>query len=126
MQRPGFSLIEFLVCLSLFTFIIMSTAQLIIYSFLVKRRAEINLHIAELASFKLEYFKSLPYESSELQESLGIDSLKRDDLQESFEREWKIRDISSSLKMIEMKIFSKSSPQKKARFALLLSRELGF
>lgn len=126
MGKPGFSLIEFLISLTLFTIVIMSTAQVIIYSFLVKRQADINLHLTRLASFKLEYFKSLPYESLELGEGQGIDSLKEEDSQEIFHRKWEICEISSSLKMIKIEIFSKNNPQKKVRLALFLSKELGF
>lgn len=125
MRKPGFSLIEFLISLSLFTIVIMSTAQIIIYSFLVKRQADTNLRLAELATLKLEYFKSLPHESPELAEGQGIDSFKGSG-KEIFHREWEICEISSSLKMIKIEIFSKSNPQKKARLALFLSKELGF
>jgi len=124
--RNGFSLLEFLISLSILTILITATAQLIIHSFFVKRRAEINLKIAELGSFKLEYFKSLPYESDELKEGHHIESIKEEGSQESFRRGWKIQDISSSLKRVEIEIFSESNIQKKARLVLYLSRELDF
>jgi len=123
---PGFSLLEFLISLSIITFLITGTAQLIIHSFFVKRQVEINLKMAELASLKLEYFKSLPYESGELKESHGIESLRTQWSQESFQREWRIQDISSNLKKVEIEIYSESHPHKKVRLVLFISRELGF
>ena len=126
MKQQGFGLLEFLISFSLLTFLITATAQVIIHSFFVKRRAEINLKIAELSSIKLEHFKSLPYESEELKEGRRSEFLKAEDSQEIFLREWRILDISSSLKRIEIEVFSKSNPQKEARLVLFISKELGF
>jgi len=126
MKKQGFSLLEFLISFSLITFVITATAQVIIHSFFVNRRAEINIKIAELASLKLEYFKSLPYENNELRESHNSESLKGEGSQESFFRRWKVRDISSNLKRIEIEVFSETNPHKKARLVLFISRELGF
>ncbi len=65
-KKRGFTLVEVLVSFALVFILITGTAQLTIHSLLVKRRADCNLRTAELASSKLEYLKSLPYESDEL------------------------------------------------------------
>ena len=62
-NQRGFTLVEVLVSFALVFILITGTAQLTIHSLLVKRRADGNLRTAELASSKLEYLKSLPYES---------------------------------------------------------------
>jgi len=126
MKKQGFSLVELLISLCLLTFLITATAQVIIHSLFVQRRVEINLKIAELASLKLEYLKSLSFESDELKEGHRSELLKGDGSKERFIRAWGIQDISSSMKRIEIEVFSKSYPQKKVRLVLFISRELGF
>jgi prepilin-type N-terminal cleavage/methylation domain-containing protein len=126
MKKQGFSLVELLISLCLLTFLITATAQVIIHSFFVKRRVEINLKIAELASLKLEYLKSLPCKSDELKEGHRSELLKGDGSKERFIRAWRIQDISSSMKRVEIEVFSESYPQKKVRLVLFISRELGF
>jgi len=106
--------------------LITGTAQLTIHSLLVKRRADCNLRTAELASSKLEYLKSLPYESDELKQGFQMESVRGEGLLETFWREWRIQDVSSSMKRVEIEIFSETYPQKKVRMVLFLSRDLGF
>jgi len=125
-KKRGFTLVEVLVSFALVFILITGTAQLTIHSLLVKRRADCNLITAELASSKLEYLKSLPYESDELKEGFQIESVRGEGLLESFWKEWRIQDISSSIKRVEIEIFSENHPQKKLRMVLFLSRELGF
>ena len=126
MRKQGFSLLEFLISFTLLTFVIIATAQVIIHSFFAKKQAEINSKIADLACLKLEYFKSLPYESKELSKGQKSEYIKDDASLQIYKRSWKIRDISSSLKSIEIEVFSQTEPQKKTRLALFICRELGF
>ena len=125
-NQHGFTLVEVLVSLALVFILITGTAQLTIHSLLVKRKADCNLKTAELASSKLEYLKSLPYESDELKEGFQMESVRGEGLLEIFWREWRIQDISSSMKKVEIEIFSENYPQKKLRMVLFLSRDLGF
>jgi len=125
-KKRGFTLVEALVSFALLFILITGTAQLTIHSLLVKRRADCNLKTAELASSKLEYLKSLPYESDELKEGFQMESFKGEGLLETFWREWRIQDISSNMKRVEIEIFSENYPQKKLKMVLFLSRDLGF
>ncbi len=117
---------EFLVSLTLVTFLLTGTVQLTIYSLLVKRNADLNLKITEHASSLFEYFKSLPYESEELKEGLVAETIKEEDSFETFIRKWKIEEISPHLKEIELEVTSEKYSQKKIRLVLYISRELGF
>jgi len=125
-NQHGFTLVEVLVSLALVFILITGTAQLTIHSLLVKRRADCNLKTAELASSKLEHLKSLPYESDELKESFQMESVRGEGLLETFWREWRIQDISSNMKRVEIEIFSENYPRKKLRMVLFLSKDLGF
>ncbi len=125
-NQRGFTLVEVLVSFALVFILITGTAQLTIHSLLVKRGADCNLRTAELASSKLEYLKSLPYESDELKQGFQMESAKGEGLLETFWREWKIQDISSSMKSVEIEIFSENYPKKKLRMVLFISKDLGF
>lgn len=126
LNQRGFSLVELLISSAIVLFLIVGTAQLALHSLVVKRRADCNLKTAELASSKLEYLKSLPYESDELKEGLQTETLRGEGPFDIFRREWKIQDISWNMKRVEIESFSESYPQKKTRMVLFLSRELGF
>ncbi|NIM90588.1 MAG: hypothetical protein GTO17_06530 [Candidatus Aminicenantes bacterium] len=126
MKKQGFSLLEFLISFTLLIFVITATAQVIIHSLFAKRQAGINAKIAELAALKLEYFKSLPYESIELSPGQQSESLQESVSLPVYTRSWKIRDVSLNLKRVEMEVLSQAEPQKKTRLILFISRELGF
>lgn len=85
-----------------------------------------NLKIAEFSSHKLEYFKSLSFESDELTAGHHVESVEPKSSKEKIWREWIIQDVSSSLKKVEIVIYFESNPQKRAQVALLLSRRLDF
>lgn len=125
-NNRGFTLVEFLVSLTLVTFLLTGTVQLTIYSLFVKRNADLNLKITEHASSLFEHFKSLPYESEELKEGLVAETIKEEDSFETFIRKWKIEEISPHLKEIELEVTSEKYSQKKIRLVLYISRELGF
>lgn len=125
-HQRGFTLVEALVSLALVFILITGTAQLTIHSLLVKRRADCNLRTAELASSKLEHLRSLPYESDELKAGFQVESVRGKGLLETFWREWRIQDISSNMKRVEIEIFSENFTQKKLRVVLFISKDLGF
>jgi hypothetical protein len=125
-HQLGFTLVELFVSFALVFILITGTAQLTIHSLLVKRTADCNLRAAELAFSKLEYLKSLPYESRELKEGFQTESIKEEGLLETFWREWRIQDISSSIKKVDIEVFPENYPQKKLRMVLFLSKDLGF
>ncbi len=125
-NRQGFTLIEVLVSFFIVMVLALGMAQLTIYSILVKTRSDYSVKSAELASSKLEYFKSLPYESEELKKGTEMEIQEADNPRGTYRREWRIQDISSDLKKIEMECYFDNCPEKKARMVLFLSRDLGF
>lgn len=125
-NRQGFTLVEFLISFVLTTLLITGTAQLAIHALLVKRSADLNLTSSELVASKLEHLKSLSFESDEMKQGQYTETLTIEDTLEPWVREWRIQDISPSLKSIEIHCFSQNKPFKKIRLILLLSRELGF
>jgi len=119
-------LMELLISFCIITFLLLGTAQLIIHSLFVKKSADSNFKAVELVSSKLEYLKSLPYESEELNEGVQSESLEGEGTFAIFQREWNIQDVSSDMKRIEICSFLENSPHKKIHIVFFLSRKLGF
>jgi prepilin-type N-terminal cleavage/methylation domain-containing protein len=126
MKLKGFTLIELLISFTILVILVTGAAQLTIHSVFVKRRSDIAVRSAELASAKLEYLKALPFESEELAEGSSVDRFQDIPRSESYQRKWQIYEVSSNLKRIEIECNSESCPKKGVRLALLYSREMGF
>ena len=125
-NERGFTLLELLISFAITVILLLGSAQLTLHSLQVKRICDCSLESAELASDKLEYLKSLPFDSPELLENTNgerITSPRRNDV---FQREWTISDVSSHLKKIEVECYAESCVQRKSRVVLFYSRELGF
>jgi prepilin-type N-terminal cleavage/methylation domain-containing protein len=124
-KRRGFSFIEVLLAMALISFLLSGTAELVIRSISLKKKAEVNLQMVALVSSKLECLKSLPYESGELQ-AASYNEILEGRFPEVYLREWMIEDISSNMKRIELIVYPENHPEKTLRISLFLSRELGF
>lgn len=125
-HKKGFSFIECLVSFSIVTFLILGTSQLLLHSLIVQKRSNFNAASAQLTISKLEYFKSLPFDSSELSEGSQTKNIKEKNSRAIFQMKWKIQDISQSLKKIEFECFSETCPEKKTHLVLFISKKLGF
>lgn len=122
----GFTLLELLIAFAIIAFLLLGAVQLTLHSLYARRTSDCSLEAAELASDKLEYLKSLPFENPELEENAHVErviSLKREDV---FTREWTVSDVTPQMKKIEMVCFSDSLVQRETRVVLFYSKELGF
>jgi prepilin-type N-terminal cleavage/methylation domain-containing protein len=124
-KRRGFSFVEVLLAMALISFLLAGTAELVIRSISLNKKAEVNLQLASLVSSKLEFLKSLPYESSELQ-AASYNEILGGRFPEVYLREWTIEDISSNMKRIGLAVYPENHPEKTLRISLFLSKELGF
>lgn len=125
-KENGFSMIELLIAMSITSIFILGTAQLVLHSIHLKRKSDCLVRAAELASTALERFKSLPYDSMELENTDYAETIQDERSSHLFFRGWTIRRVTASLKRIEMDCFAQNYPRKRIRTALFLSRELGF
>ena len=125
-KKSGFSMIELLITMSITSIFILGTAQLTLHSIHLKQKSDCLVRAAELASTALEHFKSLPHDSTELEDT-DFDEILRDERsRHQFCRGWAIRKVSASLKRIEVDCYAQNHPRKRTRAALLLSKDLGF
>ena len=126
MNQQGFSLVELLISFLIISSLILGTAELTLHSLHVKKRSDVSVKSAELASSKLEYFKSLLYESDELADGSWSEDFIDDFTHQSFHREWSIQAVSFNMKKIEITCYSENYREKKMRLVLYLCKELGF
>jgi len=126
MKLRGFTLIELLISFTIVVLLVTGAAQLTIHSVFVKRRSDIAVRSAELASAKLEYLKALPFESEKLAEGFSVDRLQDSPGSEHYQIKWQILEVSSHLKRIEIECTSESCQKKGVRLVLFYSREMGF
>ena len=125
-KNRGFTLLELLISFTIVTILLLGAAQLTLHSVYVKRTSDRSLESAELASEKLEYLKSLPFGSQELEQSSNMERIRNQRGKDIFRREWRIFDVNSKMKRIEVECHSESSAHRIVRFVLFYSKELGF
>ena len=124
--RTGFSMIELLIAMTITCIFILGTAQLTLHSIQLKRKSDCLVRAAELASMMLENFKSLPYDSIELEDVDLSETIDDDRSNHAFLQSFAIQEVSPSLKRVEMECYAKNYPRKRMRVVIYLSRELGF
>jgi prepilin-type N-terminal cleavage/methylation domain-containing protein len=125
-SKRGFTLLELLISFAIIAILLLGAAQLTLHSLHVKRTCDCSLESAELASDKLEYLKSLPFDSPELMENSNVERIESHRRNDVFQRKWTIFDVSSNMKKIEVECYSESCVHRKGRIVLFCSRELGF
>jgi hypothetical protein len=126
MKKPGFGLTELLVSSSLLLFLIAGTAQLLLMSLAAKRNADFHMAASRCASAKLEYLKSVPFDSPELQAGTNTFSLSDGAFLEPLNANCLIEDLEETVKRVVLEISAQNAPRKKQTFCLLLCRELEF
>jgi prepilin-type N-terminal cleavage/methylation domain-containing protein len=124
--EQGFTLLELLISFALAAILLLGAAQLTLHSLHAQRTSDCSLESAELAADKLEYMKSLFFESQELEESFYAERIESQKRKDVFIREWAVVDVSPKMKKIEITCYSESCTGRKTRVVLFYSRELGF
>lgn len=125
-KSEGFSLIELLISFAIITLFILGTAQLLLYSLAIKSSCANNMSAAGICRTKLEYFKSLPYDSPELDPGERSENILAQGKKDSYFIKWNILESNLHLKQIEIECHPVNHPIKKTHIILYLSQELGF
>jgi Tfp pilus assembly protein PilV len=119
-------MIELMIAMSITSLFILGTAQLTLHSIHLKRKSDCLVRAAEFTSAAFEHFKSLPYDSMELEDVEHEETIEDERSKHLFLRSWTISKLSSSLKKIQVDCFAQNHPRKRMRAVLILCRELGF
>ena len=126
MREKGFSLIEVLISLFIFSFTLISLLNLVTTCFLIKRKSETNFLSSKIIMEKFEYLKSVPFESEILKQGIYEEEVVLQSYRKTYIRRWKILDLSENLKRIEIQVWHKNQSAKKTEFVLYISKNLGF
>lgn len=126
MNKHGFTLIELLVSLSLVTFLIAGTGELISLSLFAKRKAEAHAGVIHHLADKLEGLRSLPFDHPELRAGRYEEGVAARGADPFYLVEWNIEDLSGGMKRIGIRVSSRGRTRATAKAVLLLSEKLGF
>ena len=126
MIKRGFTLIELLVTLSLVTFLVTGTGELISLSLLTKRKAEAHAGVIHHLTDKLETLRSLPFDALELKAGRYEERIAGQGADPTFLVEWDIEDSPGGMKQIAIGVSSRGRAPASAKAVLLVSENLGF
>lgn len=126
MNKRGFTLIELLVTLSLVTFLIAGTGELISLSLLAKRKAEAHAGVIHHLTDKLETLRSLPFDHPELRADRYEEGIAARGADPFYLVEWNIEDLPGGMKRIGICVSSRGRARATAKAVLLVSEKLGF
>jgi len=125
-RNKGFTLIELLISLTIITFLLLGTAHSIVFSLKADRRSSIKIWATELALAKIEDLKSSTFDNPQINNGNYSDTVEVDHSKEVYQRKWTISDLSGIGKKVEIECRAKNEDTILIKFAVILSKELGF
>jgi len=124
-KQKGLTLIEVMISLSIFAVLILGTSQLMIHSLIVQERCQNRLTSLELATNKIEIFKSLSFDHPDLNRNSHEEIIETRN-KKKFSLSTTIQDISPDMKRIIVSCSRHNKKDKEIRLAVYISREMGF
>ncbi len=124
--KKGFTLIELMVSLAVITFLLLGTAHSIIFTLKVDRRSSIKIWATELALAKVEYLKSISFDHPHMKNGSYEEEIKVNHSEEIYYRTWKISDLSKQEKKVVIDCRAVNEGTIVIKFAIIISKELGF
>jgi Tfp pilus assembly protein PilV len=125
-NSQGFSLIELLVAFALMMFVLLSTAQLLIFAQSVFSRYRDLVQSSHYMLERLERLRALPLESPELQAGDYTADHTDPVSQRTYVLQWSIRDTNPSQKTVSILCHPSGHVRRRAETELLLLERLGF
>lgn len=125
-NKKGFTLIEFLVSLTVVTFLLLGTAQTIVFSLKADRRSSIKIWATELALAKIEELKTMPFDNPQMNNGSYNDTVEVNHSKEVYQRKWTISELSGIGKKIEIECRALNEDTILIKFVFFISEELGF
>jgi len=122
----GFSFIEILISFVITFILILGTAQLTMLSLQSKQSSDVRIKISELLSSKIEFFKSLSFSGSVLEEGTHEEHIIDLTSGLNYIWSWHNQTVSANLSRIEIGCYPENSPHREIRLLLYFSDDLGF
>ncbi|MBN1273185.1 MAG: prepilin-type N-terminal cleavage/methylation domain-containing protein [Candidatus Aminicenantes bacterium] len=120
----GITFIELLVSFALMTVFILGMTELIIYSLSIHDKAGFHIKSQELATTKLEYLKSLPFDHVELEEHKEQEVIVVNE--KKYLVSWTIQNEAEGLKRVDLECSAASLSSRKTEISIYISKGLGF
>lgn len=120
----GFSLIEVLFAAGLISFLLAGTAELLLTSIEVDRKADRTVSLSGLLSSEIDEFKAKPFDSPDLAAGSGEIVLRADPVAAPVTVAWTIVEISSTLKKVNFTLTREGRNVPPLEAVLLITREL--
>ncbi len=126
MKRPGFSLIEVLVAMSLTLFLLVGTAELIVLSVRTARKGDTTAALTEALAARAEFLKS---------QARGPGGLAPGDYAETVPdaagrglllHEWTVEDAGEAMSRVRIRVSPAGRRGTAASVVLWISKDLGF
>lgn len=125
MTKRGFSLIELLVGLGLILFLVLATAELILFSTRAKGEAEAAQAAFGLVAEKLEELRSLRPEDPGLEPGARAEAVTPPGEERLFLRTWTVEPLPAGLRRVEVEVTAEAGGRG-AAMVLYLSSEAGW
>lgn len=126
MEKKGFSLLELIISMAIIFFFLVGLAQALLYAMDIKSRYHDHMKIMEEITKKCEYFKSLPFESSELNIGTQSEVIPDNQSQRSYVVSCQIWKISPCLKAVKIACHPENKIKPSSSVTIYLSKRLGF
>ena len=122
--EKGFSLIEVLFAAGLISFLLAGTAELLLTSIEVDRKADRTVSLAGLLSSQLDDFKSKPFDAPELAAGSGEITLRPDPDRPGILVAWTVAEVTENLKKVNFTLTREGRADRPLEAVLLITREL--
>ncbi|MBD3412921.1 MAG: prepilin-type N-terminal cleavage/methylation domain-containing protein [Candidatus Aminicenantes bacterium] len=126
MKHKGFSLIEVMISLFIFTLLVLGTFQTLIYSLAVQQRCQNRITSLELAANRMEKLKSLRFDHPKLNQSEQQEMIRPPGSNKTYRLMTSVQDISQNVKQIEISCSPQDRDQYQVSLVLYVCQELGF
>ncbi len=126
MKRPGFSLVEVLVAMSLTLLLLIGTAELIIVSVRAERRGDTTAALTEALAARAEALKSLARGPGGLVPGTYAETFADGAGRGVVLHEWTVEDAGATMSRVRIRVSPAGRPGAAASLTLWISKDLGF
>ena len=122
----GFSLVEVILAAGLVSFLLVGTAELLVQSVSVQRKADEWIRVTGLLSSEVDKLRTLPFDAAELSAGVHEAEVEFPTGGEPAALRWRVEDDGPASKKVDFSLTRNGRPGRSLEADLILSRDLGF
>jgi prepilin-type N-terminal cleavage/methylation domain-containing protein len=126
MKKPGFSLIEVLVSMTLALILLLGTAELVTLSIWARKKGDTTAALTNALSARAEGLKSWAFGSGGLPPGEDSETVRDEAGRGLILHEWTIEDDGERLSKVRIRVGPAGRPWTGSSLVLLISKDLGF